>query len=212
MEIKVSTVKQTEITLKKLDEIKPYDKNPRNNEAAVQLVSNSIREFGFKVPIVIDKDGVIVCGHTRYKAAHLLGLDEVPCIVADDLTPAQVKAYRLADNKVAEASQWDFENLADEMAGLADFDMTDFGFAELGDIEVEPYGDTSTDRDGQGVTSTWESCKKTGAAPVRIGPMESRITVETAQRIVEKCNRAFSENGTPINETLEAIMLCALQS
>ena len=125
------TTKQPEITIKKLDEIKPYDKNPRgNNEAAVKLVSNSIKEFGFKVPIVIDKAGVIVCGHTRYKAAHLLGLDEVPCIVADDLTPAQVKAYRLADNKVAEAAQWDFERLADELAGLADFDMTDFGFAD----------------------------------------------------------------------------------
>ena len=132
-----TATKQTEITLKKLDEIKPYDKNPRNNEAAVQLVANSIKEFGFKVPIVVDKAGVIVCGHTRYKAAHLLGLDEVPCIVADDLTPAQIRAYRLADNKVAEASQWDFENLADEMAGLADFDMTAFGFAELGDIEPD---------------------------------------------------------------------------
>ena len=127
----MSTVKQPEITLKKLDEIKPYDKNPRgNNEAAVQLVSNSIKEFGFKVPIVIDKAGVIVCGHARYKAAQLLGLSEVPCIVADDLTPAQVKAYRLADNKVAEAAQWDFEKLADELAGMADFDMADFGFAD----------------------------------------------------------------------------------
>ena len=134
----MSTVKQPEITIKKLAEIKPYDKNPRgNNEAAVQLVANSIKEFGFKVPIVIDKAGVIVCGHTRYKAAHLLGLDEVPCIVADDLTPAQIRAYRLADNKVAEASQWDFDMLADEMAGLADFDMTAFGFAELGDIEPD---------------------------------------------------------------------------
>ena len=143
----MSTVKQPEITLKKLDEIKPYDKNPRNNEAAVQLVSNSIKEFGFKVPIVVDKAGVIVCGHTRYKAAHLLGLDEVPCIVADDLTPAQIRAYRLADNKVAEASQWDFDMLADEMAGLADFDMTAFGFVEAPKIEFEEF---SGDGDGGG--------------------------------------------------------------
>ena len=141
------TTKQPEITLKKLAEIKPYDKNPRDNEAAVQLVSNSIKEFGFKVPIVIDKAGVIVCGHTRYKAAHLLGLDEVPCIVADDLTPAQIRAYRLADNKVAEASQWDFERLADELAGLADFDMTDFGFVEAPKIEFEEF---SGDGDGGG--------------------------------------------------------------
>ena len=138
----MSTVKQPEITLKKLDEIKPYDKNPRgNNEAAVQLVANSIKEFGFKVPIVIDKAGVIVCGHARYKAAHLLGLGEVPCIVADDLTPAQIRAYRLADNKVAEASQWDSEKLDDELAWLADFDidMTDFGFVEAPKIEFEEF-------------------------------------------------------------------------
>jgi ParB family chromosome partitioning protein len=142
-ETKVRTVKQPEITLKKLAEIKPYDKNPRNNEAAVQLVANSIKEFGFKVPIVVDKAGVIVCGHARHKAAQLLGLSEVPCIVADDLTPAQVRAYRLADNKVAEASQWEFEKLDDELAWLADFDididMTDFGFVEAPKIEFEEF-------------------------------------------------------------------------
>ena len=138
---KVSTVKQPEITLKKLAEIKPYDKNPRDNEAAVQLVANSIKEFGFKVPIVVDKAGVIVCGHARYKAAQLLGLSEVPCIVADDLTPAQIRAYRLVDNKVAEASQWDFEKLDDELEWLADIDidMTDFGFVEAPKIEFEEF-------------------------------------------------------------------------
>ena len=127
------------ITNKKITELKPYENNPRINDHAVEAVANSIKEFGFKVPIVVDKAGVIVCGHTRYKAAHLLGLDEVPCIVADDLTPAQIRAYRLADNKVAEASQWDFEKLDDELEWLADFDMTDFGFVEAPEIAFEEF-------------------------------------------------------------------------
>ena len=90
---------------KLLTELKPYEKNPRNNTAAVEPVAESIKQFGFKVPIVIDKNGVIVAGHTRYKAAEKLGLDKVPCIVADDLSPEQIKAFRLADNKTAEFAE-----------------------------------------------------------------------------------------------------------
>ena len=93
------------IVEKKLDEIKPYENNPRFNDDAVQYVANSIKEFGFKVPIVIDKDNTIVAGHTRYKASLLLGLDKVPCIVADDLNEEQIKAFRLADNKVSEKAE-----------------------------------------------------------------------------------------------------------
>ena len=93
-----------EIINKKLTELIPYKNNPRKNDEAVKYVANSIKEFGFKVPIVIDKDNVIVAGHTRYKASQQLGLKEVPCIVADDLTEDQVYAFRLADNKVGK--QW----------------------------------------------------------------------------------------------------------
>ncbi len=93
------------IEYKKIDDLKPYENNPRFNDDAVEYVANSIKEFGFKVPIVIDKDNVIVAGHTRYKASMELGLEEVPCIVADDLTDEQVKAFRLADNKVGEKAQ-----------------------------------------------------------------------------------------------------------
>lgn len=122
---------------KSLAEIVPYDKNPRKNDEAVKYVMESIKEFGFKVPIVIDKDNVIVAGHTRYKAAKKLKLEEVPCIVADDLTDEQVKAFRLADNKVAEKAEWDFDLLAEELDELIDFDMSVFGFE--GDvIEEEP--------------------------------------------------------------------------
>ena len=113
-----------------IDEIKPYEKNPRKNDQAVDAVANSIKEFGFKVPIVIDQDGTIVAGHTRYKAAKKLKMESVPCIIADDLTPEQVKAYRLADNKVGESSEWDMGLLDQELDGIFDLDMGKFGFLE----------------------------------------------------------------------------------
>lgn len=113
---------------KKLDEIRPYDKNPRYNDEAVGPVAKSIQEFGFKVPIVIDKDGVIVAGHTRYKAAKKLKLETVPCIVAEDLTDEQIKAFRLADNKVGEIATWDEGLLTEELESILNIDMKDFGF------------------------------------------------------------------------------------
>ena len=113
---------------RKLEEIIPYENNPRNNEDAVDKVAASIREFGFKQPIVVDCDGVIIAGHTRYRAAKKLGLDEVPVLVADDLSPEQVRAYRLADNKTAEFSGWDFDLLDQELFEIDDIDMAAFGF------------------------------------------------------------------------------------
>lgn len=113
-------------------ELIPYSNNPRNNESAVDAVAASIKEFGFKVPIIIDKDNVIVAGHTRLKAALKIGLDKVPCIKADDLTPEQLKAFRLADNKVGELATWDFNKLEEELAEL-DMDMSAFGFVEEDD-------------------------------------------------------------------------------
>ena len=120
------TIKEIKIT-----ELKPYENNPRMNDSAVDMVANSIREFGFKVPIIIDKNNVIVAGHTRLKAAEILGLDKVPCIVADDLTDEQIKAFRLADNKVAEFATWDFDKLETELAAISDIEMSDFGFEDL---------------------------------------------------------------------------------
>lgn len=114
-----------------LSELTPYDKNPRLNDAAVPKVAESIQRFGFKVPLVIDSQKVIVAGHTRFKAAQSLGLDAVPCIVADDLTPEQIRAFRLADNKVAEFSEWDFTTLHEELEALQDLDMSEFGFANI---------------------------------------------------------------------------------
>jgi len=114
---------------KKIGEIKPYEKNPRKNNNAVDAVASSISQFGFKNPIVIDGNNVIICGHTRYKAAKKLGLDVVPCVVADDLTEEQIKAYRLADNKVSELAEWDIDLLGEELDEIFDIDMSDFGFS-----------------------------------------------------------------------------------
>lgn len=113
-----------------LKDLKPYENNPRKNDDAVKYVAESIKEFGFKVPIVIDKDNVIVAGHTRYKAAKKLGMTEIPCIIADDLTDEQIKAFRLADNKVAEKAEWDFDLLNAELDDIIDLDMELFGFED----------------------------------------------------------------------------------
>ena len=120
------------IQSKPLSQIFPYEHNPRINDAAVDVVAASIREFGFRQPIVVDEDGVIIVGHTRFKAAQDLGLEKVPVHVATGLTPAQIKAYRLADNKTSELAEWDYDLLPLELADLqtAGFDMDLLSFDE----------------------------------------------------------------------------------
>ena len=103
------------IIYKSLKDINPYEKNPRKNDSAVDAVANSIKSFGFKVPIVIDNNNIIICGHTRYKAAKKLKLQEVPCVIANDLNEEQIKAFRLADNKTSELAEWDFDLLNEEL-------------------------------------------------------------------------------------------------
>lgn len=124
-----------EVKLWKIGDVKPYEKNPRRNDSAVDAVAASIQEFGWKQPIVVDKDGIIIAGHTRYKAAKKLGMKDVPVVVADDLTEEQVKAYRLADNKTGELAGWDFAGLEEELEAIADIDMSLFGFESLDDIK-----------------------------------------------------------------------------
>lgn len=116
-----------------LDEIHPYEDNPRVNDGAVDSVAASIREFGWRQPIVVDRNGVIVIGHTRLKAAQKLGLKTAPVHVADNLSDEKIKALRLADNKTAELATWDYGLLDAELAALTDagIDMAEFGFAEL---------------------------------------------------------------------------------
>lgn len=123
------------IIYKNINELVPYENNPRINDDAVEYVANSIKEFGFKVPIVIDKNNVIIAGHTRIKASKELGIEEIPCIIADDLTEEQVKAFRLADNKVAEKSLWDYTKLDEELDSILDIDMSMFDFDLDKDIQ-----------------------------------------------------------------------------
>ena len=120
-----------EIIYKKLNEIKPYENNPRINDEAVEYVKKSIKEFGFKVPCVIDKNGTLITGHTRYKASKELGLKEIPCIIADDLTEEQIKAFRLADNKVSDYSIWDNKKLLQELEVIGFDIFSGFSISDL---------------------------------------------------------------------------------
>jgi len=131
------------VELQDIQTVRPYEQNPRLNDQAVEAVAKSLREFGFRQPIVIDAEGVIICGHTRWKAAQKLGLKQVPVHVATDLTPAQVKAYRLADNQTASLAEWNMDLLPLELKDLQglnfDLDLLGFSAEELGAI-LAPLG------------------------------------------------------------------------
>lgn len=144
--------------------MRPYEHNPRRNEDAVEAVKESIRQFGFKVPIVLDADNVIIAGHTRYLAAKALGMAEVPAVYASDLTPDHVRAYRLADNKTAELSEWDHTKLKFELDDLESiFNMELFGFARK--RPKEPHDEKPT---AASVTE-YVTCPRCGAKIRRWG-------------------------------------------
>ena len=127
-----------------IDKVIPYENNPRQNDEAIEKVVSSIKEFGFRSPIIIDKDNVIIAGHTRYQAAKRLDFDKVPVIRAKDLTPAQIQAYRIADNKTSEYATWDNELLSKELEALKeldfDLDLTGFEDWELDNL-LNPVSD-----------------------------------------------------------------------
>lgn len=127
-----------------INRLVPYINNPRKNDKAVDAVAASIKEFGFKVPVTVDKNNVLVTGHTRIKAALKLGIDKVPVIVLDDLNEEQVKAFRLVDNKVSEIAEWDFEALATELADIHGIDMSEFDF-ELHEEKINELHDDDFD-------------------------------------------------------------------
>lgn len=134
-------MKNINIVYKKIDELKPYKNNPRKNDKAVKAVADSIKEFGFKVPIILDSNMEIIAGHTRLKAAKRLKYKEVPCIIADDLTPDQVRAFRLVDNKVGELAEWDIDLLNIELSEI-EIDLTPFEFKiekTVNDIEEDDF-------------------------------------------------------------------------
>jgi len=145
-----------------INALKPYPNNPRKNEYAIEPVANSIREFGFKQPIIVDKNNVIIAGHTRLLAAKELGMTKVPVIVADDLDPEQVKAYRLADNKTGELAGWDFEQLDVELGDIADIDMGQFGFKEDSEVDIDSFFEDAPEEEGEKEEKT-VTCPHCGA-------------------------------------------------
>lgn len=170
--------------IKEIDikDIHPYEKNPRRNDDAVDKVAESIEQFGFKVPIVIDKNNIIVAGHTRYKAAQKLGLEVVPCIIADDLTDQQVKAFRLADNKVSEFSEWDMDLLGDELDDIFDIDMSAFGFDDIEDH----YEDIDDEKNGD--TTSFEH-------RLKCGKIDVVLTQDEYEKLLERFNKYVYLNG-----------------
>lgn len=186
-----------------ISELKPYENNPRKNENAIDKVAESIKQFGFKVPIVIDTTNVIIAGHTRYQAAAKLGFDRVPCIVADDLTPEQIRAFRLADNKVAEFSEWDFSLLQDELEALADFDMSEFGF-ELKEVNFTNEFDDDFEHVEDDLTS-----KDEADTLVRVGEYKFTLTREEYWTLIENVQlTAGFTNNEIINELKSRLMAC----
>lgn len=137
-----------DIRNEKISSITPYENNPRTKEHSAEMLKKSIQKFGFLVPIVVDKNGVVIAGHSRLEAAQALGMEEVPTIKAEDLTEAQAKALRVVDNKTQELSRWDFDLLDRELQGIKDLDMGEFGFVELGtgeDLLLEDAGEDERD-------------------------------------------------------------------
>lgn len=174
----------------------PYDNNPRINDNAVEAVAASIKEFGFKVPIIVDKNNVVVAGHTRLKACEKLGIEEVPVIVADDLTDEQIKAFRLADNKVGELADWDFTKLEEELANIQ-MDMSLFDF-DMKELSKEFDKNKEVEEDGFDVD---EALEKVGEEPTvkrgqiwKLGNHYLMCGDSTSKEDVEKLMSAGEQN------------------
>ena len=184
--------KEINIVYKSLDELIPYVNNPRDNAGAVDAVASSIKNFGFKVPIVVDKGNEIVTGHTRLLAAKKLGMEKVPVIIADDLTEAEVKAFRLADNKVGELADWDWSLLDSEFEELKemelDFDIEEFGFSEnsFNEDEMLPIND-----DGLKSETTFENTLQFGTKKIVIDDDELDMLIEKLDQYVEEFGVTF---------------------
>lgn len=134
-------MKELYINYKQTNSLVPYEDNPRFNDDAVPAVAKSIKNFGFKDPIIIDKNNVIIAGHTRLKAAKLLGLEKVPTVLVDDLDEEQIRAFRLAHNKTAEKAEWDYGLLTLELEKIDFINMAELGFDELS-INMEPINNS----------------------------------------------------------------------
>ena len=175
------------IEMRRLSEIKPYPNNPRVNDAAVEAVAASLREFGFRQPIVVDADNVIIVGHTRYKGALKLGLEKVPVHVARDLTAEQIKAYRIADNQTATWSSWDYDLLPIEMAELKEmnYDLGLLGFDqdELARL-LQPPGEPPAEDPGPQMDRAAELQAKWGTAAGQLWLVPSKATPGKAHKLL----------------------------
>ena len=145
--------KEWQVAWKDVNELTPYARNARINDKTVPYLVNSIKRFGFKVPLVIDEKGVVVCGHTRLKAALECGMARVPCVLADDLTEDEIKAFRLAYNKIQEMSGWDFGLLDQELdelreLGFGDEEMKELGFGDASDVNPDDFFEDDNTGDG----------------------------------------------------------------
>lgn len=162
-----------------IDKAKPYDKNPRKNDDAVEATANSIKAFGWQQPIVVDKNGVIIVGHTRLKAAKKLKLKQVPVTVAGNLTDEQVKAYRLADNKTGELADWDVDMLDDELNDILNIDMEDFGFDAVGEDDAEVVDDDFDEEPPEEPTSKLGDVYQLGRHRLMCGDSTDTQSVKT---------------------------------
>lgn len=189
----------------KLADIIPYENNPRKNENAVDKVAESIKKFGFQNPIIVDKNHVIIAGHTRYKASQKLGLDEVPVIVAKNLTEEQVKAYRLADNKTGEFAEWDMNALNKEIYELENIDMSLFGF-DIEEISPDGFGDDFDLPDGE--------TPSTRTITLSLSEEQFRIATNVIDYIEDEglIEHDFGNHNKRSNALFEAVYLWAEQN
>ena len=191
---------------KKVADLIPYENNARINDGAVDAVANSIKEFGIKNPIIIDRDNVIVCGHTRIKACEKLGIETVPCVVADDLTDEQIKAFRIADNSTAQIAEWDLEKLQAELENI-DMDMVQFGLQEqIEEIEKSldnGYGEEFTLPDGD----KSEICQMTFTLHER----QAELIKEAIKEVKDNITETFGNQNGNGNALYEVVRQWAEQ-
>lgn len=185
-----------------INSLKEYKNNPRKNDKAVEVVANSIKEFGFKVPIIVDKNNVIIAGHTRHKASKKLGLTQVPIIVANDLTEEQVKAFRLADNKVSELSEWDFNALSLELVNI-DMDMSQFNF-EIKNINQNDFGEDFSLPDSLNPS--------TRTITLSLSEEQYQICLEVIEHFKDKIENNFGNKNKTSNALFEVVYLWAKQN
>ena len=193
------------ITNLKINEIKPYESNPRNSELSLPKVKDSIKNFGFNQPILVDKDNVIITGHTRYKAAKELELDNVPCIIVTDLSEQQIKAYRIADNKVGQDSSWDVSLLKEELQKLRleNFPVTQTGYSdvELENLEVE--------LEKIKATTTTEKLQTIEPPNFSDAMVNLNFTMKPQERVVVMNWLDYYKQTNKLNTTAEALVFLA---